>query len=324
MTPACPHCRRSELEPFVSREALAEEIALRAPFYGPRIDGKLDPAEKKDRFAVSHAACAELRLCRDCGIVVRIEDDAPDFEEEPYAPYVMERMLRAHAEAYRKKAPVYRALLPEGAQVVEVGSYVGGFLQVAGEWGWKATGVDVGHDTARFTRAHAYATRDGALEDAGFDDASVDAVFIWNCFEQLEPAPLLAEARRILRDGGLLVLRVPNVLHYAACQALLPRPADLHHPIVIALGHANLLGWPHLYGYSAASLERVTRPHAFARERLVSARHINPTPGRFTLPAIREEERLEGTLGALDHAFAALAPESVAGPWLEAVYRAVT
>src|SRR5438067_9590999 len=224
----CPICERADLDLFVSSAAVAEEIAERARFYGERIEGKLDAAEKIDRFHVSHAAAAEVRICRACGVLVRIEDESPDFAHEPYADYVMERMLNAHIEAFRRKAPRYRALLPEGANVVEVGSYVGGFLHVAGEWGWSATGVDLGRDTSHFTRSRGYRTRDEPLADCRFDDASIDGLFVWNTFEQLEPKPLLAEARRILRGGGVLVVRVPNALFYAACQAILRRPLDPH------------------------------------------------------------------------------------------------
>src|SRR4051794_15888035 len=101
----CPHCHRTDLDLFLGREAVAEEIALRARFYGSRIEGKLVDAEKVDRFFVSHGAKAELRICPDCRILVRVEEDSPDFVSEPYAPYQMERMLHAHVEAFRQKAP---------------------------------------------------------------------------------------------------------------------------------------------------------------------------------------------------------------------------
>lgn len=297
---------------------------MRPKFYGERIDGKLVEAEKKDRFDVSHAAIGEVRICRDCGVLVRVEDDAPDFESEPYADYVMERMLNAHIDAFRKKAPRYRSLLPEGANVVEVASYVGGFLHVAGEWGWNAIGVDVGRDTSHFTKSRGYRTRDESLADCRFDDAAFDAVFIWNAFEQLDPHPLLDEARRIVRDGGLLLVRIPNALFYAACQPLLRRPLDPHDPILIALGHGNLLGFPHLYGYAAASLDRLIAPHRFERIAIHSDRHITPLRGRLTVTAIHETERLEATQRALDDAFQALAPDAIIGPWMEAVYRSTT
>ncbi|HLJ75716.1 MAG TPA: hypothetical protein VKU62_14075 [Thermoanaerobaculia bacterium] len=48
--------------------------------------------------------------------------------------------------------------------IVEVGSYVGGFLHVAREWGWDAIGVDVDRDTSHFAQAHGYATRQGPRE----------------------------------------------------------------------------------------------------------------------------------------------------------------
>jgi len=296
----CPNCHRADLALYLDRDAVAAETALRPRFYGERIEGKLADEEKVDRFIVSHGAGAELRICPACRILVRVEEASPDFEDEPYADYQMERMLRAHVEAFRQKASHYRHLLPQGARVVEVGSYVGGFLHVGGEWGWEVTGIDVGRDTSHFTRAHGYRTRAGTLEECGFAGAELDGVFIWNCFEQLEPEPLLAEAARIVRPGGVLLLRVPNARFY-----------EHFRGDPIALGHANLLGFPHLYGYSAESLDAVVRRYGFERHQLIGARHIQPTRGRLTLLAIHEEEALEQQL-------AQLGPELA--PWLEAVY----
>src|SRR5205807_2505591 len=147
----CPSCDRSDLDVLASRGRVAREIELRRRFFENRIDGRLDLALQKDRTDVAHATAAAILICRRCEILVRDEAESPAFEEDHYAPFAMERMLRAHIEAYRRKEALYRPLLPEGAKVVEVGSYVGGFLHVATEWDWNAVGVDVGHDTAHFS-----------------------------------------------------------------------------------------------------------------------------------------------------------------------------
>lgn len=121
---SCPGCNRDDFTVLVSRDQVAEEIEFRREFFSTRMDGPLDPAEQKDRATVAHASHARILICRRCAILTRQEDQSPDFEEDRYAPFTMERMLRAHIEAYRRKEPMYRHLLPDGARVVEVGSYV--------------------------------------------------------------------------------------------------------------------------------------------------------------------------------------------------------
>jgi SAM-dependent methyltransferase len=263
-----------------------------------RIDGAIDPAEMKDRFDVLHNTASAIRICRACGVLVR-EDDRRDFEADPYPPFVMERMLRAQIDAYRAKGQWLRPMLPEGAKVIEVGSYVGAFLHVAHEWGWNALGVDVGDDTARFASAHSYPTRHAALEECAFDTCAFDGILIWNTFEQVDdPRSLLNESRRIVRDGGVLVIRTPNAQFYA-------RETD-----PASLAWSNLLGFPHRFGFTPSSLEALANECGF---NLIECRNETYMPTmreRFTAAARKEEDDVTRALR-----------DSGRAPWIECYFR---
>ncbi len=320
---ACPSCGRDPQDVVVSASAIAEEMALRRKFFASRIDGWVEPAQQKDRVDVAQHEPAEVRVCRDCGILVRQRGDGERFESDPYAPHVMEQMLRTYIDEFRAREARIRPLLRGTPAVLEIGSYVGGFLHVAREWGWDVQGLDVGEDTSHFTRSRGYPTRTASIEECRFDDASFDGVFIWNTFEQIDdPGALLSEVRRVLRPGGVVVIRTPNALFYELCEALLalprPRPLDDHDALVVALGHASLLGFPHLYGFSAASLDRFAAAHGFTAAAHISSRHIPPTRHRLTATARIEEQRVNDALGRLEAAFGGV----VTGPWFEAIYRA--
>jgi SAM-dependent methyltransferase len=95
--------------------------------------------------------------------------------------------------------------------VLEVGSFAGGFLLEGQEQGWDMVGVDPGRDVAAFCRARGLPIFEGTLEETRFMPGSFDAVVVWNTFDQMpDPRPVLERAVLLLRNGGILVLRVPN------------------------------------------------------------------------------------------------------------------
>jgi 2-polyprenyl-3-methyl-5-hydroxy-6-metoxy-1,4-benzoquinol methylase len=295
----CPVCDATDLDLFRDRDRIAEELRVREDFFAQRIDGHFERAEMKDRFDVLHRTATALRICRACGVLVR-DDDCRDFENDPYPPFVMERMLRAQIDAFRAKEMWLRPMLPANANVIEVGSYVGAFLHVAHEWGWTATGVDVGDDTARFAAAHSYPTRHATLEECGFDAHAFDAVFIWNTFEQVDsPKALLAESRRIVRDGGLLVIRTPNAEFYR------------NESDTPSLAWSNLLGFPHRFGFTASALDRLSRASGFEPVDHRAETYMPTMRERFTAVARQEEDEVTRALA-----------QSGRGPWMECVYRA--
>jgi SAM-dependent methyltransferase len=250
----CPHCDGAPATVFRTRDEIAAELAIRDAFFARR--------HERDLTVVLLGTPADILRCDACGILIR--DHAPDenaFRDDRYEPAVLQSLHAVHAAAFREK----EAFLPPGARVVEIGSYVGGFLAAARQWNWNAVGVDIGRDTSRFTGNLGFDVRSVPIEDCGFDSASFDGVFIWNCFEQLpKPGVALAEAHRILRRDGVLVIRVPDAAFYAECRSL------------AALAYNGLLGWPHRFGFSAAALRRLTAEHDFALQRILRAPAISP------------------------------------------------
>ena len=72
-----------------------------------------------------------------------------------------------------------------------------------------------------FTRSLGFTVHDGELTTFATDQ-TFDAVAIWNTFDQLaDPRGSLHAASKLLRDGGILAVRVPNGAFYAAARRVL-------------------------------------------------------------------------------------------------------
>ena len=317
MINACPVCSAASFELVADNERLQEECRIREQFVQDRLTRKIHPEELKDLTDFFHGEQAHLVACSGCGLLIRDEHERPavqEYSEDEYAPSVMEHQYPCYVEAFRAKADPYRPLLPASARVLEIGSHYGAFLKVAQEWGWRAEGVDPGKDTSRFAASKGFHVHAGTIEDGPFAAEQFDAIFNWNCFDQIDdPRPTLARCRVLLKRGGLLTVRTPDGEFYRICERLLQnehvsgRTKDF---VLRALGYNNLLGFPYRYGYSRDVLKRLIEPFGFTMEGALSSELLT-----FPLPenprwVLKEEEKISAELELLDH-----------GPWLETWFR---
>jgi SAM-dependent methyltransferase len=96
--------------------------------------------------------------------------------------------------------------------LLDVGCGSGAFLLLLEDAGWRCSGVEI--DPGAVEEAHEAGlehVRQGDFLQAGYPNSSMDVVRFWHSLEHLRsPRAALAEARRILRPGGKLVVGVPN------------------------------------------------------------------------------------------------------------------
>jgi SAM-dependent methyltransferase len=291
----CPVCGESNFEVLAPQEQVERETEVREEFVLERVSADTTSGQMKDLTDFAHGPAARILICANCSLLLRDELDA-DYESDSYDRAAIEAVYPRYAEAFRNKEADYRHRLPPGAKVLEIGSHFGAFLDVAWKWGWDATGIDVGRDTSEFAKQKGFRVRRASLQECGFADSSFDGVFIWNCFEQIpEPESLLAEIRRVLKPGGLLLIRTPNAAFYRQPKS------------VMASAYNNLLGFPYLFGYSAKTLNILLERFGFEYAGTVNSELLT-----FPVPEVTPRVKRE------QEAISSLVPEF--GPWIEVCY----
>lgn len=284
-----------------------------------------DPA-LADRASFTQDEPSAVVACAGCGHVYRARRPDPDQIEETYAEdtYGRERLdglFATQLEQFRAKLPrAARVIGRTAPQVIEVGSFVGGFLAAAGERGWSAMGIDPGEEVSAFCRSRDLHVERTTAPDAPVPDAAVDAVAIWNTFDQLpDPYPTLRAVQRWLRADGILIVRVPNGAAFRNAWALAERlPPALRPPLLAAMAWNNLLSFPYLQGYTVASLDRLCGGIGLRRVALVADTLVRLADAQSTAWARIEERALKLGWGAL----ATAVPKQA--PWFDAYYRRST
>jgi hypothetical protein len=219
----------------------------------------------------------------------------------------MQHLYPRYRQAFARKRDHFQPLLPLSAEVLEVGSHLGAFLETAEIWGWRPIGLDIGRDTSAFARRQG-----GTVKQISLDDYSPgcrpDAIFIWNCFEQLDdPWDVMIRTRSLLSRHGLVVLRVPNTNFYR-------QPALGASQWFRALSYNNLLGFPYLNGSNLEVLKRLLSSTGFEIVAAFATSLLTPP-----YPDMRGSIRQEWYQTRIKTENCGIAN----GPWIEIVGRTV-
>jgi SAM-dependent methyltransferase len=271
---ACAVCGGRARRVLTSTAELAAETRWLRRFHARRLRDRPGRGALEDRASFTQDYATNVVACTACGLVFRSPRPPSAAVEEAYARdrYGTERLRALHAaqlELFRPKARLLARWLagrPDPV-VIEIGSFVGGFLAAAREQGWRVLGIDPGEEVGAFCASLGLPVRLESVETCEFPRDAADCVAIWSTFDQLPtPHPTLAAVRKLLRPGGLLALRFPSGACYARCAGWLRRaPRPLDDALRAGLAWNNLLGFPYLFGYAAPTLDRLLGGYGFAR-----------------------------------------------------------
>lgn len=143
---------------------------------------------------------------------------------------------------------------PAKIRLLDVGCSSGAFLGAAVRLGYAAEGVEPAPRAAATAQAAGLKVRQGLLHEAGYADGQFDAVTLFEVIEHLkQPLELLAECRRILRPGGILLVGTGN----AASWSMAAMGAEWEYLSIARHGG-------HVSFFTPVSLEKLARRAGFS------------------------------------------------------------
>jgi SAM-dependent methyltransferase len=284
-----------------------------------------------DRATFTQDYTTDIVACKYCRLVLRTPRPSTKaitaaYQQDYYGYERLATLFTAQLRLYRSKARELRRWLPQNSEVrvVEIGSFVGGFLAAGREYGWKMLGIDPGKEVGAFCQERGLPVCSGTANELPLQPYSVDCITIWNTFDQLpDPRVTLAQACQLLRPGGMLVIRVPNGECFRWGVAQLrsfswPWASWLR----AMLAWNNLLAFPYLYGYSVRTLNRLLRSYGFTHCTTFYDT-LMPLADQHTKVWATAEEHLLKSLCSLAAGVEKLhlSPYAQTVPWLDVYYR---
>ncbi|RMH00807.1 MAG: class I SAM-dependent methyltransferase [Chloroflexi bacterium] len=191
---------------------------------------------------------AQIVQCRHCGLVYANPRWSPEellaaYEAVTDETYVAERpgrelTFRKHLQALERFTGA-----GNGRSLLDVGAYIGVFVEVATAAGWNACGVEPSAWAAAEAQRRGLNVVQGTLDSPVLDGRFFDVVTMWDVIEHVaDPAAELQKAWQRLKPGGWLVVHT----------------MDIDSPVARLMGSR----WPwlmdmHLYYFSQTTMRRM-------------------------------------------------------------------
>ena len=99
-----------------------------------------------------------------------------------------------------------------GRKLLDVGAYIGVFVEVASEAGWDAQGIEPSTWAVQVAKQRGIKVNRGTLEYPVFQESQFDVITMWDVIEHLpRPKADTAKAFDLLKPGGHLVIHTMDI-----------------------------------------------------------------------------------------------------------------
>ena len=283
-------CRTQKTRTLADRAQIERELEQLWQFHLRRLKTGAPVNQLFDRAIFSQKPPLQVVQCIECHTVFRNPRERPDelietYEGEEPEQAALASLFGQQLEFFKPRVHKITQMAGRTGSVLEVGSYIGGFLRASAEQNWEAIGLDINARANAFARSQGAQVIESSLDT--FEPARrFDVVALWNCFDQLpDPHSSIRSVSRLLNDNGIVVIRVPNGACYAALR-------NLKHPVIRAmLAWNNLATFPYRHGFTPYSLTRLLKEAGY-RVIDVALDALVPISGPWTRPWAALEERV--------------------------------
>lgn len=185
-----------------------------------------DAANTHGRHILDAASRFNIFCCQDCGVVfvgnIIVNDEyfSKYYPRDYYGSGIngnfLNYILGLYAKAVIgfKQSEILKNLKPGNAaklRILDVGCGSGDFLANINSGIFEKYGVEVSPDGYKKCSQRNLKVFNKELKENSFEAEYFDVITMWHVLEHLDkPGELLIEARRILKNGGLLIVATPN------------------------------------------------------------------------------------------------------------------
>ncbi len=208
--------------------------------------------------------------CKSCGLIYLNprprEEDLTDFYENFFSTEEesVSQWARLMGRVYKETKRNIEKKYPSG-RILDMGCGLGLFLRLWDPKKWKLFGIDISKRAVEYAKSKGLNVRQGSLDATDFSDNHFDVVTMFYVLEHLpHPLKVLKEVRRILKEDGLLVIRVPQSISAERFLRFFGVRRSLFHPPM------------HLYDFSPRILREFLLLAGFKRIKTVIGKPTSP------------------------------------------------
>lgn len=212
--------------------------------------------------------------CKNCGLVAlhpRPSDIGVLNNYQAYLPTDIQEirkweiMMRPVIDASLKI--ISSRMKGPGGRLLDIGCGFGFFLNAMKQRGWDVAGIEISKSGRRYARdRYQVDIYSRPLEALALPEASFDVITLFYVIEHVaDPPAVLREVRRILKPGGLVLIRWPHTTPIIKLLGPLSKHLDLYHTPY------------HLYDFSRQTMEKLLSESGFDRvESMVGGYTLSP------------------------------------------------
>ena len=180
---------------------------------------------EKEHNPLPYLGDGRILKCGSCGIIFLSPDLIIPEVEKYYSqgdywrdklsdPQQLE-MVRRNARAMLSWLALYKKP-DKSIKLLDIGSHEGTFVEEANNFGYQAKGTEPNKRIVAQAQARGLPITEGTIEALAGEE-KFDIITLFHVLEHLpHPQPALEKIKKHLKEGGLLVLEVPNIESYLA------------------------------------------------------------------------------------------------------------